>query len=320
MLKRATWIVAAGALLAATGAQAQDKVGTAGAQFLKVGVSARCVGMGDASAAVADDASALYYNPAAITALEGGEVLVSHIDLYRGAGIGYEFVGAVLPGYVAGGRVGISFQALHTDDIEETTTMAPEGTGRNFRVSEYALAGTYALDLTDKFSAGFSLRLISSYLAKLESLGNESAVDGSGATWGIDIGTIYRTGFRGLNFGMAISNFGPDLKYLIEPTPLPINFKVGLAMDAYRTYGQAVVVAVEGSHPNDNAERANLGAEYTYGDMFALRGGFRLNYDDELWSAGGGLRLSGGSIRIDYAYTALDVLPDVHRYTVAFRF
>src|SRR6056297_1782183 len=42
------------------------KVGTFGAQFLKVGVSARATAMGSAYTAVGDNAEAVYWNPAGI--------------------------------------------------------------------------------------------------------------------------------------------------------------------------------------------------------------------------------------------------------------
>jgi hypothetical protein len=319
-MKAKALAAAASVLLLATGASAQDKVGTAATQFLKIGVSARAVGMGDAFVALADDASGLYYNPAAITQVLGGEAILSHVDLYHGSGISYEFGGVVLPMYIGTGRVGFSFQALRTDDMAETTPVDPEGTGRNFRSSEYGIATTYALELTDKFSLGFSFRFISSSLAKLDGIRDEPAVDGSAASWGVDVGTMYRTGYRGINFGMAISNFGPDITYEREPAPLPINFKVGGTVDLYRDGMQALVLALEGSHPNDAAERANLGGEYVYGDWVALRGGYRFNYDDEGWSVGGGAYLVGGNVRFDYAYTKMESLTDVHRYTLAIRF
>ncbi|MAE70922.1 MAG: hypothetical protein CME06_10695 [Gemmatimonadetes bacterium] len=319
-MKTKALALTAGLFLAVSAAHAQDKVGTATAQFLKVGVSARAVGMGDATVAATDDASGLYYNPASITAIPGGEAVLSHIDLYHGAGVSYEFAGVVLPTYVASGRVGISFQALRTDDMPETTPLDPTGTGRNFRSSEYGLAGTYALDLTDKFSAGFTFRFVSSFLADLEPIRDEPAVDASARSWGIDIGTLYRTGYHGINFGMAISNFGPDLIYLVEAAPLPINFKVGVAADLFRTEVHALQLAAEGSHPNDNRERANVGAEYTLRDWVALRGGYRFRYDDETWSVGGGVYLADGAAKFDYAYTAGDILPDVHRYSLGIRF
>ncbi len=319
-MKAKALAAAASVLLLASGASAQDKVGTAATQFLKIGVSARAVGMGDAFVAMADDASGLYYNPAAITQVLSGEAILSHIDLYHGAGISYEFGGVVLPMYVASGRVGVSFQALRTDDMAETTPVDPTGTGRNFRASEYGLTTSYALELTDKFSVGFSFRLISSSLAKLDDIRDEPGVDANATSWGVDVGTLYRTGYRGINFGMAISNFGPDVTYLVEAAPLPINFKVGGTADVFRDGMQALVVSVEGSHPNDAPERANLGAEYVYGDWVALRGGYRFNYDDETWSVGGGAYLMGGNVRFDYAYTRMESLTDVHRYTLAIRF
>lgn len=323
-MKQRFWLVLAGSLLVSSLGHAQDKTGTAGVQFLKLGVSARAAGMGDAYVALADDASALYYNPAGMTSLYGGEALFSHVDLYSGMGLYYEFAGVILPGYVGSGRLGVSMQALHTDDMAETTTLLPEGTGRYFRASEYAVTTSYALELTDKFSSGFSFRYITSNLGDLGAIGNEAAVDGSASSWSVDVGTMYRTGYRGINFGMAITNFGADLQYLDEPTPLPINFKVGLSGDLLRSGSNAVILALEGAHPNDNAERGSVGIEYSLADMLALRAGRRFSYEadsyDETTSFGAGIYLRGGDFRFDYAYTTMQNLPEVHRYTVAMRF
>jgi hypothetical protein len=75
-------------------AQIFRKVGTAGAQFLKIGVGARAVGMGETFVAVADDASAIWWNPAGVARITAdGE---SHLTLNHStwpADISHEFFG-----------------------------------------------------------------------------------------------------------------------------------------------------------------------------------------------------------------------------------
>ncbi|OQX91238.1 MAG: hypothetical protein B6D58_08650, partial [candidate division Zixibacteria bacterium 4484_95] len=93
----------------------QAKVGTAGAQFLEIGISARAIGMGEAFLGVANDASALYYNPAGIALLEQKELMATHIEYP--ADIQYEFLGFVLPTPQWYGNVGIAAYWLHTDDM-----------------------------------------------------------------------------------------------------------------------------------------------------------------------------------------------------------
>jgi hypothetical protein len=82
----------------------QAKVGTAGAQFLKLGVGARANGMGDAFVAVSNDATAMYYNPAGLTQLYDREIIFTHVDYP--AEIAYEFVGLAYPLYRVGGVFG----------------------------------------------------------------------------------------------------------------------------------------------------------------------------------------------------------------------
>ena len=69
----------AAALLVPGLAWSQAKVGTTGYQFLEIGASSRAVGMGDAFVALVDDASAVYYNPAGLTGLDGPEVIVHEL-------------------------------------------------------------------------------------------------------------------------------------------------------------------------------------------------------------------------------------------------
>lgn len=116
--------ILAGAIvtMATTGVFAQDKVGTTGAQFLEVGVSPRADAVGGAFTAIADDASAVYYNPAGLVQLENRQVMVSLIDYP--ADISYSFVGVALPlGF--GGVLGIGYYGLDAGEIDVTTHYYP---------------------------------------------------------------------------------------------------------------------------------------------------------------------------------------------------
>lgn len=291
----------------AAGAAAQSKVGTAGEQFLKIGVSARAMGMAEAFVAVANDASALFYNPAGLARLTRREVLATHTPFP--AGIYHEFAGVVWPVSKSSGTWGVSFTALTMDDMKRTVPLAADDhwDGTYFSASSYAAGVSYSRSLTHRFSTGVTLKLIRDVLDDKRAMGI-----------GGDVGTLYDLGFRKTQVGMAITNFGPDMKFIKESFPLPMNFKVGVSMVPYETRLHRVTVDVEGSHPNDNEERAILGAEYAFRDRFFLRAGRKIKYDTESWALGAGIALPTRWTRIEanYSYTDWGWLTQVHRGTL----
>lgn len=313
----------------------QAKVGTAGAQFLEIGISARAIGMGEAFLGIANDASALYYNPGGVAILEEKELMVTHIDYP--ADIGYEFIGYVMPMPQLYGNIGIATYWLHTGDMDVTTYENPEGNGKVFSAGDFAGALTYSASLTDHFSIGVSMKYIYSFLEV------ESATG-----WAADVGTFYDTGYRGFSICMMIANFGPDMKFIDgndgESFPLPIDFRFGTAINIIERENQKLTWAIQASRPNDNMEKFNTGLEYWFNDMLALRAGKKFQYDyinngnlmPELtgfddrrdfnptagMTFGGGFRLPVSSyvMQVDYAFQDMGYLGSIHRFSFDFKF
>jgi len=294
----------------------QAKVGTTGAQFLELGVSARAMAMGEAFTSVVDDISAVYYNPAALTTLFGREATFTYISLPADVGYGFGAIGFPLESI--GGVIGIGAYGLTSGDIIETTyeqgvvSPALAGTGRTFAWNNFALGLSYGRYLTDRFSIGFSVKYVGEFAHNYSSNG-----------WAADVGTIYDTGFRGFKIGMAITNFGPDMRFVNVNYPLPINFKFGASINVIEQVDHYVTLAAEGWHPSDNLEKYNVGLEYVFKDRFALRGGGRFNYDVDGFTAGGGVRLPFNEeqeIRVDYAFQDFGILTQVHRFSLTFAF
>lgn len=290
----------------------QAKVGTTGAQFLELGVSARAMGMGEAFTAVADDISAVYYNPAGLTSLWGRESMATYIQMP--ADINYGFVAFGVPLESVGGVLGFAMYGLSTGWMPvltyENGTIG--GNGQEFQANDYAISASYGRYLTDRFSIGVTLKYIGEYY-----------FDRSASGWAADVGTSYDTGYRGFKIAMIISNFGPDLKMIKEDYPLPINFKFGGTINLVEGAEHMVTMAAEGGHPSDNLEKYNVGVEYTYRDMFSLRSGHRFNYDVDGLTAGGGIRMpfgEEGELRVDYAYQDFGILTQVHRFTMSLAF
>jgi long-subunit fatty acid transport protein len=288
----------------------QAKVATAGAQFLELGVSARAIGIGEAFLAISDDPSAVYYNPAGLAQIANREAMFTHVSYL--ADINYDFAGLAYPTTRFGGGIwGVGFYMLNAGDMDATLWEYPYGSGQTFTAKDYALSLSYARNLTDRFSVGTTLKLID------ELYDTERAVG-----WAADMGTLYNTGFRGFKIAMVISNFGPNLKFIRQDYPLPMNFKFGGVLDIVRNEDHKATFSVEGSHPNDNVEKFNAGVEYWFKDMFSLRFGDHFGYDTGGISAGLGFKLtiSGKKLNFDYGYHDMGLLEGFHRFSVGISF
>ncbi len=304
----------------------QSKVGTAGFQFLKIAPSARGAALGSAFSAIADDASALYYNPAGIAGLTKYELLTNGIQYPAGIKLGY--AGVVVPISPIFGNIGFSFTSLFFDEAMKVTEPMIGGefgnwTGEYFLCYQYAGQITYAKSLTDKFSFGVNLRYVRSILDDRDNTMSQA--------FGGDIGTLYDTQFKSIKLGIVIANFGPDAAYRgtgdadtlqHESFALPMCFRIAVSAVPYNSGPNKVIIDIEGEHPNDNYERAYFGIEYSFNDMLFLRGGYKIGVDAEKWSAGGGIHvpISVAKLKVEAAYPDYSVLTNIKRVSVSLMF
>lgn len=294
----------------ANAAREFEKVGTIGAQFLKIGIGARPAGMGSAYCAVADDASSVFWNPSGVARITDNVIALNHADwvadvLFTQAC--YVFDPKLLPGMMA-----LHARSLYMPEQVVRTVYNPEGDGRKFDNGDVAVGLTYARSLTDKFSAGITCNYIHSSLA-----------DHTATAVAFDFGTLYDTGFQSLRVGMAIQNIGTEMQYIDDSVKLPTLFRVGMSASIFESEQYTVLAAGEFSHPPDNNERANLGVEIGYQEFLRLRGGHGFGYDADGLGLGFGVKIPtsfSAEATADYAFSDMGYLGGVHRLSLDFRF
>lgn len=308
-------------------------LGTAGAQFLQIPVGARSEAMGGAVVGLADDASAIFWNPAGIVKVKNVQAHFSYMNWFDL----FDFNAASIV-YNAGdlGTFGASMVMLTSDEMEITTEEEPNGTGRFFDAGDLALGISYAKYLTDRFNVGITIKYVN------QQIWNESA-----SGFAFDIGTQYRLDFQNLTIAMCMTNFGADMQFdgpdldftyrkdnnfplsrLVpsrlntEEYPLPLNFQVGIGFDVFEYEFVKMRGAIDVTHPNDNAERAHFGTEFSFYDRFYVRAGYKYNYDDQdfTFGAGANVPLGSSAVYFDYAFSVYDILPSVHRVSLNLSF
>ncbi|KAA3659429.1 MAG: hypothetical protein DWQ10_08895 [Calditrichaeota bacterium] len=319
-----------------------DKSGTTAAPFLKICVGARAMGMAGAMAGQSDDVYSMYWNPSAITKVGAIAFSASQADWF--ADITHNFVGMVIP---MGEDNAIGFYGifLDMDPIQVTTIDAPHGTGEFFKASDLALGVTYARKPVDFLSLGVGAKFIQ------QSIFNETA-----STFAFDLSSVLDIPYKGMKLGMNFSNIGgkmrldgrdlikefdlnPDntlntgveAKLATQHWDLPVNFRVGVAMDIVgkddagfmQNEKNRLTMAIDGNHPADAAEHVNLGMEYSFNELISLRGGYQVNRDIEelFYGAGINASLGGGAMfRFDYAVASFGDLDYIHVFSGSISF
>lgn len=311
-MRRALSLAVVGLLLPGVAAAGDvfEKVGTYAAQFLKIGVSARATAMGSAFTAVADDATATFWNPAGLVSVDGTVVSLNHTEWPADINLEYATY-TFSPGFLQG-KMSLHARGLTMDPQVVRTIYRQQGTGEMFDAGDMSFGMSYARYFTDKFSSGATVSWMHMGLA-----------DRSVNSFVVDFGLLYRIGIRGMKLGMAVQNIGSEVDFDSRSSKLPTTFKVGLALDAYRNGPHSLITVGEFSHPSDNKERQNFGVEYSYNSFFFLRSGYNVNYDSESFAAGAGIALQTSqstSIDADYSFVDMGSLGGVHRMSLAFTY
>lgn len=238
-MKRTLSIIAAGLLFlcpAITNAQ----VAITAVPFLQIEPDSRGAGMGNTGVAIADNASALFWNPAGLAFQKGSnQASITHSNWLANFNVNdlfYDYI--VGKYYIEGiGTIGAHLTYLNLGEQAVTGETGPEIISR-FNSYELALGGSYGYQVSENFALGTSLRLIYSSLASGTSISAQKVNPGSSVAG--DISFLYRTdpftlGGReaSFSFGTNLSNIGPGIQYTdnAQKDPLPTILRFGWAFN-----------------------------------------------------------------------------------------
>lgn len=283
--------------------------GTTSGEFLLLGASARGAALGSAFQAMANDVSALYYNPAGVALLKDPGALVSTYSYV--ASTRYSWVGLAFP-FSGGTRaVGLHLGTFGFNDQPEYTVELPDGTGSTYSVSESYIGVTYGENFSDRFSAGITAKGVFDQLGEV-----------SGSAFAVDFGTNFHSALNNhpIKFSFVIQNLGSNLSYSgdalnvgipreppvgEEPVPnnpqpgsyrtksfsLPTTFTVAVAYDIIAKEDTRWTLMADFNQPNNTKAGYAVGTEFAFPRM----GGSNFN----------------GAVRGSYSYASANAGQDV---------
>ncbi|MBM3307452.1 MAG: PorV/PorQ family protein [Candidatus Eisenbacteria bacterium] len=291
-------------------------------EFLTHGVGARALGMGSAFVAVADDATAGYWNPAGVADVEGRSVQLMHSETF-GDVVNYD-TGAYAQPLGNGAAFAVTVIRLAIDDIPFTDFETDED-----RIiydpsritwesdSESALLVTYARRSSDRMRVGGNLKVI-----------RKSVGDHSCYGVGFDVGAKYdirRDTTVGVNLQDVTTTFlswNTGEREHIMPTA-----KIGAAYsrDVASMDGRFVIAAdadfrfenralADQYHVGPVSADTHYGIEFVYREMVGVRAGLAIGQ----LTAGAGLALGG--FAVEYAFGRHEHLDSSHRVSATYGF
>jgi len=270
--------------------------------YLQYGAGARSLALGGAYVALANEASAPYWNPAGLTQINKNEFLAMYAPFFEQTS--YNFVSYVHPlGRL--GTLAISDVLSHSAGYEEVDNTG-NVIGRNKSIFKNAIIISYANRIYSRISLGASLKLI-----------HERVMRYSGNGQGIDLGILYQP-LDALNVGLAVQNvLQPKITLRYDPDVYDINFKAGVAL---KTFSNRIILTADINKLVDEKVYFCAGLEVSPWEKISspslkrvdLRAGFN---HLQTFTCGLGLKIK--FFTVDYAFSPHD-MGNLHKFALTF--
>jgi hypothetical protein len=284
------------------------KTGTYTADILTMGVGARAVSMGEAYSVSANDASALFWNPSALTRIENRSVTFMHALYIESSFFDYL---AYAQKFGLNGALGVSLHSLSYGEIPRTDISGTE-TG-SFTPNDTVISLGYARKLDRTFLEGFSLGIsVKSVQLTIVDMAQTAAAD---------IGVLSPAYLNEkLSFALTFSNIGGDLKFGQTNERLPARTGIGIAYNAAEKW------LIELDLVLSKPDSLGLGTEYifSFGETWSLAGRLGFNSTtqgslDGLSGISAGFGLTNQRLAIDYGLVPMGPFGITHRLSLTYK-
>jgi len=318
-------IVSTAILVCASAALA---VGEAAAPSLIISPSARAWGLGQSYCAIADDATAMYWNAGGLGFLEGTYISLTHSQLVPmlAPDVYFEYMGATYR-LKDIGTLGFNLTYLTYGKWTQT-----DGSGNVIaeRSSyEFALGGYFATKLASNVGLGLGLKLTRVYLSPPTE--ETQYREGAGWSFAADFGLLYNVHPK-FNFGVALQNLGPNMSFIEkdESAPLPRTIRFGVAVWPLKSEGYALLMSLEAAKTLIGLDEIftegnfrelsrdatlNGGFEIMVADFVAPRMGYIYDPDGKIegFTFGFGIYVNLGTARLAFDYAGVPKAEDLGR-------
>ncbi len=221
--------------------------GESAVPFLLISPTSKSSGMGESGTGLADDASAVFWNPGGLAFQEGREISLTHtnwLPQFHQSDLFYEYLNFkwFFPEI---GTVSASITYLNLGEFIRTTSESPDEVDR-WKSFEYAVTAGYSTRVLDDLGLGINLRLIHSALSPIGT--EEEKGEGIATSVSGDIGLLYKpqslviplTGLdlgNILSIGFNLSNLGPKLTYIDadQADPIPTTARLGFGVRIFES-------------------------------------------------------------------------------------
>lgn len=296
-----------GTILTAAGALSHA-AGKTTAEFLKLGAGARAGALGGAYSSVADDPSALYWNPAALTQAQGHQATFMHALYIESSFFDYLAYSHSLEDR---GTLGIGVQYFSAGSIPQTDETGSE-TG-SFTPNDMAVSLGYGLKFDSL--AGLSLGANAKFI--------QSKIIDSANTGAMDLGLLSPSLINEkLKFGFSLSNLGGKMEFGTVSESLPLIIRFGSSLKILDSWTASLDVEA----PQSDKTSLGLGTECRISlgeNSLAVRLGVNSKTMGEIGGLTGfafGLGWKTQALSVDYAIAPLGNLGMNHRVSLGVRF